>query len=381
MIRKRYSIAIFLLLLNVIFSSCAQPVDSLDLPAIANTDPTQTTALKFPYVTRVTRLQDSKEEAALGDCIKVEIANMDSFMTIYNQKKQRIIIYFNEIPMNGIYADFISTRDRSIIFKLTRDTMSLKSWNIFYQEHTFYRPKQTVSVSIGFENDGSLETEVKNFTLVLIRKSLLVATYLVMIVLFVLFFILVKKTGIIKGENIKGDQNVYSLSRAQLAFWTFIIIFSFLYVYAVTGEITPITSSTLVLLSISMTTTAGATIIDSSRPGGSVGGVSKSQGFLKDIISDCNGVSIHRFQMVVWTVILGVFFIRSVFSNLSMPQINDSMLVLMGISSGTYVGLKIPEKTIPATDSNPEKINEPKLQEKILTETTLEESEETPAVG
>jgi hypothetical protein len=193
-----------------------------------------------------------------------------------------------------------------------------------------------------------------------------------------LFVILVKKTGIIKGENIKGDQNVYSLSRAQLAFWTFIIIFSFLYVYAVTGEITPITSSTLILLSISMSTTAGATIIDSSRQSGATGASARSQGFLKDIISDCNGVSIHRFQMVAWTVILGVFFIRSVFFNLSMPEINDSMLVLMGISSGTYVGLKIPEKITPPVEKQ-EETPEPKEEETPEPESW--EIDETPAVG
>jgi hypothetical protein len=40
--------------------------------------------------------------------------------------------------------------------------------------------------------------------------------------------------------------------------------------------------------------------------------------------------------------------------NLAMPQIDDSMLILMGISSGTYLGLKIPEK------STPEKVETPK---------------------
>jgi hypothetical protein len=70
----------------------------------------------------------------------------------------------------------------------------------------------------------------------------------------------------------------------------------------------------------------------------------KSQGLLTDIMSDENGISIHRFQMIAWTLILTIIFVREVYSNLSMPQFSDTLLTLMGISSGTYVALKVPEK-------------------------------------
>jgi hypothetical protein len=70
----------------------------------------------------------------------------------------------------------------------------------------------------------------------------------------------------------------------------------------------------------------------------------KSQGFLTDIMSDENGISIHRFQMVVWTVVLTLIFISEVKKNLSMPEFSSTLLTLMGISSGAYVTLKIPEK-------------------------------------
>ena len=56
------------------------------------------------------------------------------------------------------------------------------------------------------------------------------------------------------------------------------------------------------------------------------------------------GISIHRFQMFAWTLILGVIFIGSVYKNLEMPQFSATLLGLMGISSGTYLGFKVPEK-------------------------------------
>jgi len=48
--------------------------------------------------------------------------------------------------------------------------------------------------------------------------------------------------------------------------------------------------------------------------------------------------------MAAWTAILGLVFIFSVYGNLAMPTFNGTLLALLGISSGTYVGFKIPEK-------------------------------------
>jgi hypothetical protein len=63
-----------------------------------------------------------------------------------------------------------------------------------------------------------------------------------------------------------------------------------------------------------------------------------------DIISDDTGLSFHRFQVVLWTVILGVIFVCSVATTVSMPEFDQTLLILMGISNGTYLGFKIPEK-------------------------------------
>jgi hypothetical protein len=68
-----------------------------------------------------------------------------------------------------------------------------------------------------------------------------------------------------------------------------------------------------------------------------------STGFLQDILRDETGVSFHRFQMAAWTVILGFVFVISVYQDLAMPEFSATLLGLMGISSGTYVGFKIPD--------------------------------------
>ena len=69
-----------------------------------------------------------------------------------------------------------------------------------------------------------------------------------------------------------------------------------------------------------------------------------SAGFLRDLLSDGNGYSFHRFQIFAWTIVLGVIFISSVYNRLTMPEFSATLLGLMGISSGTYIGFKFPEQ-------------------------------------
>jgi len=69
-----------------------------------------------------------------------------------------------------------------------------------------------------------------------------------------------------------------------------------------------------------------------------------SEGFMRDLLTDANGISFHRFQMLVWTFVLGFIFVVEVFKTLRMPEFSPTLLALMGISAGTYLGFKIPER-------------------------------------
>lgn len=69
-----------------------------------------------------------------------------------------------------------------------------------------------------------------------------------------------------------------------------------------------------------------------------------SVGFLRDILADVNGYSFHRFQIFAWTIVLGIIFVSSVYNRLTMPDFSATLLGLMGLSSGTYIGFKFPEQ-------------------------------------
>jgi hypothetical protein len=69
-----------------------------------------------------------------------------------------------------------------------------------------------------------------------------------------------------------------------------------------------------------------------------------SNGFLRDILSDGSGYSFHRFQIFAWTIVLGIIFVSSVYNDLTMPEFSATLLGLMGLSAGTYIGFKFPEQ-------------------------------------
>lgn len=71
-----------------------------------------------------------------------------------------------------------------------------------------------------------------------------------------------------------------------------------------------------------------------------------SRGLWQDLVSDERGsVALDRLQILVWTIVLGAGFLYTVLWTLTMPDFNATLLALMGISSGTYLGFKLPQKS------------------------------------
>jgi hypothetical protein len=69
-----------------------------------------------------------------------------------------------------------------------------------------------------------------------------------------------------------------------------------------------------------------------------------SRNLFMDLVTDVNGITLHRFQMLVWTLALAVVYVIAVYDKLAMPDFDTTLLALLGISSGVYLGFKIPEK-------------------------------------
>jgi hypothetical protein len=72
--------------------------------------------------------------------------------------------------------------------------------------------------------------------------------------------------------------------------------------------------------------------------------VPKSDNPVVDILTGNDGIALHRVQMVLWTLLLSGYFWACVWRGLEMPDFDAAWLGLMGISGGTYLGFKFPER-------------------------------------
>jgi hypothetical protein len=147
---------------------------------------------------------------------------------------------------------------------------------------------------------------------------------------------------------------------------------TFLYIWLTTGDANDVfTPEALALLGISGTTGLAAAAISNSAQAAAAGqkpapntpassarvGSGQSTNrflptvrisvrkFLGDILSGDEGdIQLHRVQIVIWTLILGMVFIWQVYSTFRMPKFDSTLLIMMGISGGLYVGFKSVEK-------------------------------------
>jgi len=160
-------------------------------------------------------------------------------------------------------------------------------------------------------------------------------------------------TNILRDSSVATDKP-FSLARTQLMWWTLVIgLCVILYSGAYTTA-PPITTTCLVLLGIGTATTMSARIIDSrQRDQLAAAGTTLTHqdqagdGFLADILSDDSGVSVHRFQAVVFNTIYGLSFLYSFWTRNAFPDYDGQALALLGISSAGYVGLKAFENKAP----------------------------------
>ena len=196
------------------------------------------------------------------------------------------------------------------------------------------------------------------------------AVMVIVMLIITLFFVLAKYSNILRDEISNTDefeQNAqllqqnkrwprvdkkapFNLTKVQFGLWTVIISSVYIYLSLCKGDCAGgnINQTALILMGIFAGTTVASSIIDKNeindnRPRHQN---SPSQGFFIDILSDSNGISISRFQNLVWTVIAMVVYLYKVSlvtSGCDLPELSDTILALTGISSATFVALKTKE--------------------------------------
>ncbi len=332
----------------------------------------------------------------LDDTVYVKIDNLPAA----SQPKDFLLV-FDDRVMKGLTGRASSAPNGLLAFDLKRlgagsaDGLDNRNaWNAILSRA---KGPRTIAVSVaaagGAPYPGSAHVEfhpLPDWTWLLVA--------LVLLLLGGFIWLAISSDIVRDGPSLPGGKKLsFSLGRCQMAWWTFIVVASFLYIWAATTDFDVIPSGALVLMGISSATALGAGLVDLNRrsqrqslleeqatlnsrltqlamalkaaPLTNVSDLqaerdqkqarltalntelaslpsppSPSEGFLLDILRDETGISLHRFQMALWiSVVLGIVFAFGVCSDLAMPDFSATLLALMGISSGTYVGFKIPD--------------------------------------
>lgn len=297
---------------------------------------------------RVTRAVGSRPDgsAGLGDRVQVTVSGLDRLLGEVNGNCKTLVLFLDEIPLTGMPPESCDPYAGEVQYVLDRnpdDEKNDSAWHQLLGSPSGYTRR--VEVSIGVNDQYSVPTNVRAFSLYILPKGMLIAFLVGAVVAAAGFIFLCARSTLIRSavEPAGGGPRPFSLARSQMAFWSFLVLAAYVFCWMITGELDTISESVLALIGIGAGTALGAALIDTTGADTSAA-VEPSQGFLRDILSDGKGISIHRFQMFAWTVILGGIFCASVYRQLSMPDFSATLLGLMGISSGTYLGFKFPEK-------------------------------------
>jgi hypothetical protein len=295
----------------------------------------------------------SDSEETLGHHIKLRVPNLKSWIDKKNSPSN-LVLYLNgrqlakTNPVSvSVSYDPAHPELNELIFKLQRTTDTDATWDDLIVRDKNWRGfflkgvSRQVRPSIGMENGIAAETNAV-FELVLLPLGWVYVCFGFMCFSLAGVIILARRSALLR-DNPMGP---YSLARTQMAIWSWLLVNAYFFLFVMTWDpAVDIPTSMLGLLGISATTYVAAALVDRSD-GTSTPPTSK--GFWKDI-SGSSGVQLHRIQIIAWTVVLGFVFIVRIFTKLSIPDFNPTLLGLLGLSAGTYVGFKFPENQSPAS--------------------------------
>ena len=342
----------------------------------------------------------------LYNTITVEVENLSKYLEQHGKDVKKFLLYLDWRPLKKVNPR-LTDGNNKLQFDIRGTSESKYEWNALLGK-PFARNKgftYLVPVSIGYENENPIPSDVE-YPLIVISKTWF-WIFLTFFTLALSFFVwMAKASSIIRDPcpELPPKQRPYSLGRTQMAFWFFVVAVSYVLIWMITSDLESLTESALGLIGISAATALSAAVVGSSKRNATksklqnlekektvlqvklnelgpqiaacppstnlndlrreevesnarLAQVNKeirdltavitprhSEGFVNDILTDADGISLHRFQIVIWTILLGFIFAASIYNNLAMPEFSGTLLALMGISGGTYIGFKFPEK-------------------------------------
>jgi hypothetical protein len=313
---------------------------------------------------------------ALRESVPVKVEHLDTLMSAAAAANTKPVLFLNGQEIKGVFG--VEEYPGTLVFQLQRTTDNQDAWKPILS-----RPglaPVSLILSVGLPGGAPVLSQWNDFQLTVLHPDWLAAWGILFLTAVGFFLYAAKQSSMLResGPVPPGSAAALSLGRCQMAWWFFIILAAYLFLFMVTWDFDTITAGTLGLMGIAAGTAMAGVTVDTSKNSSMAAEKAQLQTeaagnppptavralqiasriaeldkqlntplhttWLEDLLSDANGLSFHRFQMFVWTIVLGVIFVVSAYTDLLMPNFSATLLGLMGISAGTYIGFKFPEQ-------------------------------------
>lgn len=359
-------------------------------------------AAQAPPSPSVRVISISPARAAMGDRIQIRTTGMVEARRAKAVDPATLVLYLGGRPMKGVRPVAVGSTGDLWEVTLRRPESDRDAWAPILGRPT--RFERSIAVGLGPESGPAFPPAGRTdpvLRLVIARPGWFYAALVLWAGALALFLWMARHTAIIRDSAPEGtaiQDRPYSLARSQMALWIFLFVGAFLGVWMVTGDWRGIISSdALVLLGIAGGTGVLARTIEAGKKAGAAADAARAaeltdraaqvgsqlasnrplapevesalrldlvrtnaavavtqtapqlrtpistRHFLQDVLKDDNQIALHRFQALLWTIILAAVFVIGTVTTLAMPQFDAALLALLGISGGTYLGFKIPE--------------------------------------
>jgi hypothetical protein len=358
----------------------AHPLEDVKVTAVELRPKSQVAADAKPVHAPAVKGGTEPVKVRLRDEIVVHVQNLQTLLAraLCTDPDRNIVLYLDGRPIYNLTPFPPSNpADGTLLFTLSasppagfRELKDRSEWTHFLGKPRWDARPTNVSVGLADEHAARSEARVN---LEVIPRGRFLLWLIIFAGLVAGFVALAHKSELLRDPGPPpqgGGGKPYSLARMQAAWWFFLALAAYLFIWIITGNYsTTLTGTVLTLLGISAATVLGSTLIGPAKPApaapdaalappnaaaaaaapnvAAAPAPARRDWWFTEILSDAQGVSFHRFQMAVWTAVLGIIFITEVYENLAMPTFDATLLGLLGISAGTYLGLKTQESAPP----------------------------------
>lgn len=313
----------------------------------------------------------------IDGALKLRVPGLDAWRQSVGVEKSKVQLVLDGTRMVGLVPTYGSGSEiDSVSFKLQRlhdKPDSVASWDNLLKS-SLAKEQQTVTLALA-DDRAELATGEPLTLKVLpfgLRIGLALAVLAVLLVAMAAFgrnnrWSLLRDDFELPRGIVEPRDRKFSLGKVQMAAWSVAAVVGFVLIglgLQTVWVLNEINETLVILLGISVTTAAGAMALvpepvtrrlemlktasgeDREELQRQLSELVSSAGPLTDILRDVGSatVSLHRLQNLLFTAVLIAMFLYGALTTGSFPNFSGTLLALMGVSGGAYLGFKAAAK-------------------------------------